>query len=164
MTCRILFMPDVSGSTHQKLLWCMEMPFAVIIVIKEVKDWDADSWQLQYFRIYVKLLQQWNIRDTTVEWYLVRVNYMRVVSCFLGATEKFLQQEPSKRRWAVSIVYRCSAVTGTVPWVFWGESVTLAETLRRICTPRLRRIFPHFIPVFHLQALGLVWKKDILYL
>jgi len=53
-------MPNVSGTAHQKLLSCMEMPFSVIIVIKEVMCWDGDCWKLQYFRISGKLLQQWS--------------------------------------------------------------------------------------------------------
>lgn len=59
--CRILFMPDVSGTAHQKLLSCMEMPFSALITT-EVEDWDGDCWKLWYFRISGKLIQQWKTR------------------------------------------------------------------------------------------------------
>lgn len=85
MVCRILFMSEISETAHHKLLSCMEMPFSVIIVIKEVRDWDGDCWKLRYIRISGNLLQQWNTRETAVGWWLLGVNYMRAASCFLGA-------------------------------------------------------------------------------
>lgn len=61
MMCRIMFMPDVSGTAHQKLLSCMEMPFSALITT-EVGDGDGDCWKLWYFRISGKLIQQWKTR------------------------------------------------------------------------------------------------------
>lgn len=86
MTCRILFMPDASGTAHQKLLSYTEMPFSVIIVIKEVRNWDGDCWKLRYIRISGKLLQQWSTWESAVRWWLLGVNYMRAASCSLGGT------------------------------------------------------------------------------